>query len=56
MERPRPCRVLRVFSSSRISFCTVTSSAEVISSQIRSRGAMANARAMAARWHCPPLT
>ena len=36
--------------------CTVTSRALVASSQMISSGSTARARAMAARWHWPPLT
>ena len=43
-------------SSSITWACTLTSNALVISSQMRTFGDTESARAMAARWHSPPLT
>ena len=52
----RPFFCLNFMRSSISCFWTVTSRALVASSQIRSSGSGARALAMAALWHCPPLT
>ena len=50
----RPSSRCRLPSSSTIAACTLTSSAEVISSQIRTDGFEISARAIATRCRSPP--